>query len=170
MKIQVKNKQLFAWLLQLYSKHIKMKTIIIIAFVFCIALVGCSVTQPEERGYYPPQQSGVYYSPSPYYNTYDPYSYDPYYRPYAYGNTYPVYQGRTYRRDYERPQQYPVRTYRNDRRNDGDRDDRREVRQQPTQNQNNVQQQERRLPDGSRVSPDGAITLPNGRVIEKRNQ
>lgn len=139
-----------------------MKTIIIIAFIFTIALVGCSVTQPGERGYYPPQQSGVYYAPAPYYS-YDPY-YDPYYSPYGYGNTYPVYQGRTYRREYQRPQ-YPVRNYRDD-----SREDRREVRQQPVQNQNNVQPQERRLPDGSRVSPNGTITLPDGRVIEKRRQ
>lgn len=140
-----------------------MKTIIIIAFIFTIALVGCSVTQPGERGYYPPQQSGVYYSPAPSYG-YDPY-YDPYYSPYGYGNTYPVYQERTYRR----PQQYPTRTYR-------DRDDRREWRQQPTQTQNNTQQnnvqqpQERRLPDGSRVSPNGTITLPDGRTVERRRQ
>ena len=141
-----------------------MKALILAAFVIIIGLASCGVTQPNERVYY--SQERVYSAPyDPYYNTvydnrystrrvYDSntgryydvavYSapYDPYYNP--------GYSNRTYRRD---------NNYR----------DYNTTQQQPRYEQPSTNQPaEKRLPDGTRVSPDGTITLPNGEVRRRQ--
>lgn len=129
-----------------------MKTIIIAAFIIAIGLVGCSISQPAGRVYYP-QQRG--YSTSPVYQ-YDPY-YNPVYNSRYYSNrrNYNYNNGRYYNNKVYNSPSYPNRTSIKD-------NERREgYREQPKQN--NEVRRERRLPDGTKVSPSGTVTLPNGR-------
>jgi hypothetical protein len=151
-----------------------MKTIIFIAFITAIGLVGCSVSQPGERDYYPPQSSystpygyyDPYYAPQVYDNRY----YDPRYsNGYGYNNA-PVYvvpvPNRTYRRERGYNQQYQNRGQQQQNREQYREQYRQQ--QQSSQPSQPTQQQERRLPDGSRVSPDGSVTLPNGTVRHRQ--
>ena len=156
-----------------------MKKLLLASFIITIALASCSVTQPDE--YYYPQQR-VYSNPN--------YQYDPYYNP-VYDNQYTirrvydyntgryydvrvpvsgsaygsrVYTQPTYRRDVYRRDSYRRDNYRTDTR----RDYYSERQQQPRTEQRVEQPREKRLPDGTRISPDGTVTLPNGQV--KRSQ
>jgi hypothetical protein len=159
-----------------------MKTLILAAFIITIGLASCSVTEPNDR-YYP--QERVYSSSNydPYYNPYDSrysvrrvYDYNTgrYYDVPVYSNApvyvTPSYPNRTYRRDNYR---------RDDYRRDGYRDNYRRSYQQPAYQQPAYQQpqvqqpqvsqpKEKRYPDGTRVSPDGTVTLPNGEVRRKQ--
>lgn len=149
-----------------------MKTLILAAVLITFGLASCTVTEPND-GYYSQQRvnnSG--------YN-------DPYYAP-VYDNRYTiqrVYDQRTGRyydvRVYNSPYGAPVyqdgyaRQYRRDNyRTDGYRREYRQQQQQPRYQQPQsapaVQPQEKRLPDGTRISPDGTVTLPNGQVRGKR--
>ena len=145
-----------------------MKALILAAFIITLGLASCTVTEPND-GYSSRQRV--------YNNGYDPYAYGydnrystrrvfdyntgryydvPVYGAPGYGV--PVYPNQTYRRR-DRRDNYRGDNYR--------RDSYRETQpryQQPRNNQTNVQPQEKRLPDGSRVSPNGTITLPNGQV------
>lgn len=170
-------------------KPTKMKNIIIAAFLIAIGLVGCSVSQPGERDYYPPQPG--------YSTTYG--TYDPYYNP-GYDNSYsiqrvydrntgryydvkvyntPMYDGNVYNvpaypnyrrereREYynqQREQQYREQQYRQQREQQYRQQQGTTTQPQPAPN---YQQQDRRLPDGTRISPDGTVTRPNGEVIRK---
>jgi len=152
-----------------------MKTLILAAFFITFGLASCTVTEPND-GYYSQQRvNNNGYANDPYYSpiydsrysvqrVYDQRTgryYDvPVYGAPVYG--YPVYQDgyrRQYRRDNYRTEGY-----------------RREYRQQqqqpryeqPQQSQPAVQPQERRLPDGTKISADGTVTLPNGQVRGKR--
>lgn len=164
----------FAWILSIYKhkgKH--MKTLILAAFFIIFGLASCTVTEPND-GYYSQQRV---------YN--DGYSNDSYYSP-VYDSRYSIQRVYDYRTGryydvavYNQPVYgVPVyqdgyrRQYRRDNyRNDGYR---REYRQQqpryeqPQQSQPSAQPQERRLPDGTRISSDGTVTLPNGQVRGKR--
>lgn len=145
-----------------------MKTLILAAFIITIGLASCSITEPNER-YYP--QERVYSSSSydPYYNPYD--SRNSVRRVYDYntGRYYdvPVYSAPVYSTP------YPNRTYRRDdyRRDNYRRDNyrRSSPTTQPVYQQPQVNQpKEKRYPDGTRVSPDGTVTLPNGEVRRKQ--
>ena len=149
-----------------------MKKIILAAFIIVFGLIGCSVSQPGDSDYY--ERQPVYRS-SPY--TY----YDPYYNP-IYDNRYDSrYYNRRNDYGYNAPvyvvPAYPNRNYRRERGNYQPREQYRQ--QQPRQynqsrqytqpNENNQQAPaERRLPDGTRVSPDGTVTLPNGEVRSRK--
>lgn len=134
-----------------------MKTAILAAFII-IGLASCSLTQPNERGYYPQQRiysTSPYYQVDPFYNpAYDyrynrPYN-DPYYDPY-----------------YNNPGYYNRRNYRREPRRENNV--RREYRyNQPADKQQMEQPGEKRLPDGTRISSDGTVTLPNGEVRRKQ--
>lgn len=142
-----------------------MKTLILAAFIISIGLASCSVTEPGE--YYPQQR--VYSSSN----------YDPYYNP-GYDNRYSI--RRVY--DYNTGRYYDVAVYsdpvyinRTPYGNDNYRRDnyRRDYREQqpryvqPQVTQPRVEQPaEKRLPDGTRISPDGTVTLPNGEVRRKQ--
>lgn len=139
-----------------------MKTLILAAFIITIGLASCSVSQPNEE-YYPQQR--VYTNPN--------YQYDPYYNPdydsrystrrvydYNTGRYYnvsvysaPDYYSDNYRKEYYRRENNVRREYYRD--------------AQPRNEQRVEQPKEKRFPDGTRISPDGTITLPNGEV--KRN-
>jgi len=137
-----------------------MKTLIFAAFLIVIVLAGCSVSQPVERDYYPSHpiyhtSPYAYYDNDTYYNQgYDNrynqrlQNYNYYYdRRYNNGPVYvvPAYPSRNYRREYS------------ERRDD--------YRDQPKQNN---ESRERRLPDGTKISPDGTVTLPNGEVRRRQ--
>jgi hypothetical protein len=167
-----------------------MKTIIFAALVIAISLVGCSVSQPGEREYYPQERvyNSPYYQSDPYYNPYSnsysiqriyDYNTGRYYDVKVYNNSpvydvpvynVPAYPNSNYRREREYYQQNQNREqYRQYQQQQQQQPNREQYRQQQQQNQSsqptqNNQQQEVRLPDGSRVSPDGTITLPNGQV------
>jgi hypothetical protein len=145
-----------------------MKALLLAAFIITIGLASCSVTQPDE--YYYPQQR-VYANPN--------YQYDPYYnqvydnryttrRVYDY-NTGRYYDVAVYSSPYGAP--YPQQNYRRDgyrRDNYRTGNTRREYyserQQQPRTEQKAEQPKDRRLPDGTTISPDGTVTLPNGQV------
>ena len=149
-----------------------MKTLILAAFLITFGLASCTVTEPND-GYYSQQRVNN-----------NGYAYEPYYSP-VYDSRYtvqrvydqrtgryydvavanPVYGAPVYQDGYRR--QYRRDSYRND--------GYRQYRQQPQQpryeqpqTQPSVQPQERRLPDGTRISSDGTVTLPNGQVRGKR--
>lgn len=136
-----------------------MKTLIFAAFVIAVSVIGCTTSRPYESVYYPDQQPVYITSPYAYYN-------DPYYTPiynYRYGQPYngryynaPVYQHRDDRREYyEHHDRYTG--------HQGQNNDQRQVHvQQPVQQNNEVRV--RQLPDGSRVSSNGTVTMPNGQV------
>lgn len=155
-----------------------MKTLILAAFLITFGLASCTVTEPND-GYYSQQRVHN-----------NGYAYDPYYSPIndsrytiqrvydqrtgryydvpVYNSPYgaPVYQdgyARQYRRDNYRRDNY---------RTDGYRREYRQQQQQPRyeqpQSQPSVQPQEKRLPDGTRISPDGTVTLPNGQVRNRK--
>lgn len=159
-----------------------MKTLILAAFIITLGLASCTVTEPND-GYYSQQRvynNGYGYDPynSPVYDSrysvrrvYD-YNTGRYYDVPVYSSPVygvPVYPNDGYRRDSYRRDNYRRDNYRRD---DYRRDNYRETQQpryqQPRYSQPNVQPQERRLPDGSRVSPDGTITLPNGQVKNRQ--
>ncbi|HUS00914.1 MAG TPA: hypothetical protein VMY77_04265 [Chitinophagaceae bacterium] len=153
-----------------------MKKLLLASVIITIALASCSVTQPDE--YYSPQQR-VYTNPN--------YQYDPSYNPgydnrnYTVRRVYDYNTGRYYDvAVYNSPygtSVYPQQTYRRDsyRRDNYRRDNYRttdntrreyysERQQQPSTEQRVEQPREKRLPDGTRISPDGTVTLPNGQV------
>ena len=146
-----------------------MKALILAAFIITIGLASCSVTEPNERVYYPQDRgynsvySDPYYTPvyDNRYSTRRVYDYNTgrYYDVPVYSNS-PVYStpNRTYRRDSKRDN-YRRDTYRRD-----NYQNTQPVTQQPRANQ----QTEKRLPDGTRISPDGTVTLPNGQVKRKQ--
>lgn len=144
-----------------------MKTLILAALISFIGLASCTVTQPEENNY--PQQR-AYNSPAYQYDPFYSQIYDRYsiqrvydyntgryydiavYNSPAYNNSY--YQNRNYGRgDYYRRENNARREYIRD--------------SQPQNEQPNIQK-EKRLPDGTTISPDGTITLPNGEVKRKQ--
>lgn len=144
-----------------------MKALILAAFIITLGLASCTVTEPND-GYSSRQRvynNGYGYDSyaSGYDNRYSTrlvfdYNTGRYYEVPVYDA--PVYQDQTYRRR----DNYRRDNYRTD---DNRRDYYRETQpryQQPQNNQTNVQPQEKRLPDGSRISPNGTITLPNGQV------
>lgn len=148
-----------------------MKALILAAFIITIGLASCSISEPNER-YYP--QERVYSSSTydPYYNPYDSrYSvrrvYDRntgrYYDVPVYSTPYPNSTYRDYRRDNYRRDNYRRDNYRNDNYR------RTYPSTQPVYQQPQVSQpKEKRYPDGTRVSPDGTVTLPNGEVRRKQ--
>lgn len=134
-----------------------MKTLIFAAFIIAIGMASCSVSQPGERDYYSPQRV---------YNT--PYEYNPYYNPQVYNNGY-RYDSR-YNNGYNTTPVYVVPAYPNRNYRRYNNEQRREYNQQPDQNYEPKQAQpqgEKRLIDGTRISPDGTITRPNGQVKRK---
>lgn len=146
----------------------KMKTLIL-AVIIITGMASCTVSQPGE--YYPQQRV--------YSNSYDPYN-NPVYsnryetrRVYDYnsGRYYdvPVYGTPVYRdRAYRRENNYRRDDYRREYRRENN--ERRESYRYPQRNteQRVEQPREKRLPDGTRISPDGTITLPNGEVRRKQ--
>lgn len=143
-----------------------MKTLILAACIIITGMASCTVSQPGE--YYPQQRvySNSYdpYHNPVYSNRYDTrrvYDYNTgrYYDVPVYGS--PVYAERGYRRDNYRRDDYR-REYRRD-------EGREHYRYPQGNNEQRVEQpREKRLPDGTRISPDGTITLPNGEVRRKQ--
>ncbi len=143
-----------------------MKTFIFAAFIILISLASCTVTDPGE--YYPQQRSYNNWRQQQQYDPYYNQGYDRYItqRIYDYntGRYYdvPVYNSPVYRDRY-----YSRDNYRNNVRREYYRE------AQPRYVQPRVERQveqprEKRLPDGTRVSPDGTITLPNGEVRNRQ--
>ena len=150
-----------------------MKTYLLAAIIILLGLASCSVTQPNDREYYPQQRvySSSPYQVDTYYNTYDSrystqrvYDYNTgrYYDvPVYYSPVYtsPGYSRRNYRRENEKREYYD-----RDERKDNNRNDEYSNRHQNNQQSGNEQPREKRFPDGTRISENGTITLPNGEV------
>ena len=152
-----------------------MKTLILAAFVITIGLASCSVTEPNDRVYYP-QERGYISTYDPYYNpvydnryttvrrVYD-YNTGRYYDVPVYGApvySTPVYPNSTYRRDDIRRDTYRRDNYRRD--NYREQQQPRYVQPQVTQPRVEQPKEDIKLPNGTRISPDGTVTLPNGQV------
>ena len=143
-----------------------MKALLLAAFIITIGLASCSITQPGERTYYPQQRAynSSIYRQDPYYNP----DYDNRYtirRVYDY-NTGRYYDVPVYSSPVYSDQVYANRTYRRDnyRRDNNVRREYYNQAQSRNEQPRVEQPREKRLPDGTRVSPDGTITLPNGEV------
>ncbi len=169
------------WIL-IKRKTITMKTLILAASIIAIGMVSCTTSQPAERVYYPSQPV---YSNSPYaYNNdqyYNP-AYDSRYyrRVYDYNtgryynvpiNSAPVYTQRYDRREYQRNEEYREQAKQNNGRREEyqeqsrrNNERREEYKEQPKAN---TEVQHKRLLNGTVISSDGTVTLPNGQVRQK---